>query len=171
VAIQDKYGKQERHYLSEFINTVLCNIISLSEAIKCYENRVSTRVHEQQVLPLLCQIWHNVCEQIPFLPFFQSLMFACMCVCVASCALFTIMLHVNIITLSELNQTALKVEPHRSTNVNNAIFMCTVPSGSTLELNILNSFIPLFYLTKLSSDTTVSHYGSFKHIREEMSTM
>lgn len=113
--------------------------------------------------------WHNVCDQIPCLPFFQSLMFACMCV--ASHVLFTIMLHVNIITLSEFKQTALKVEPHRSPNVNNAIFMCAVPSGSTVELNILSSFIPFFYLKKLSSDTTVSHYGSFKHIREEMSTM
>lgn len=90
---------------------------------------------------------------------------------VASHVLFTIILYVNIITLSELKETALKVEPHRSPNVSTAIYMCTVPSGSTSELNIVNSFIPFFYLIKFSSDTTVSYYGSFKHIIEEMSTM
>jgi hypothetical protein len=44
-------------------------------------------------------------------------------------------------------------------------------TGSTSKLNIVSSFIPLFYLIKFSSDTTVSHYGSFKHIIEEMSSM
>jgi len=83
----------------------------------------------------------------------------------------TIMLRVNIIMISELKETGMKVEPHRSPNVNNAIYMRTVPSGSTSELNIFRSFIPFFYLTKLSSDKTVWYYGSFTHIIEEMSTM
>ena len=94
----------------------------------------------------------------------------CVCVCVASHVL-TVMLYVNIIMISELKETAMKVEPRRSPNVNNAIYMCTVPLGSTSELNIVSSFIPFFYLKKLSSDKTISYYGSFKHIVEEMSTM
>lgn len=99
-----------------------------------------------------------------------SVTHVCMHVCVASHVL-TIMLYVNIIMISELKETAMQVEPHRSPYVNNAIYMCTVPSGSTSELNIVCNFIPFFYLTKLSSDKTVSYYGSFKHIIEEMSTM
>lgn len=95
----------------------------------------------------------------------------CMHMCVASHVLFTVMLYVNIITLSELKETALKVQPHRSPYVSTAIYMRTLPSGSTSKLNIVSSFIPLFYLIKFSSDTTVSYYGSFKHIIEEMSTM
>jgi hypothetical protein len=99
-----------------------------------------------------------------------SITHVCMHVCMAS-HILTIMLYVNIIMLSELKETAMKVEPHSSPNVNNAIDMCTVPLGSTSELNIISSFILFFYFTKLSSDKTVSCYGSFKHIIEEMSTM
>jgi hypothetical protein len=46
--------------------------------------------------------------------------------------------------------------------------------GSTSEANIVSGFILFFYLTKLSSDTTISYYGSINnvsHIIEEMSTM
>ena len=65
-----------------------------------------------------------ICDQIPCLPY--SITHVCMhvCVCGLTC---TIMLYVNIIMISELKETALKMEQHRSPNVSNAIYMCTVP--------------------------------------------
>lgn len=55
-----------------------------------------------------------------FAIFNHSCLHACVCVRMASHVL-TIMLYVNIIMISELEETALKVEQHRSPNVNNAV--------------------------------------------------
>jgi len=62
-----------------------------------------------------------ICDQIPCLPYFQSLVCVCVCVCVCVAShVLTVILYVNIIIISQLKETAMKVEPHRSPNVNSA---------------------------------------------------
>jgi len=69
-----------------------------------------------------------ICDQIPCLPYLITHVWVHMCV---ASHVLTIMLYVHIIMISELKETTMKVEPHRSPNVNNIIYICTVPSGST----------------------------------------